>query len=226
MIKPVQMRLASVFSVGFGYAVCRVRPSDCVVISEFIMKLIAIGVLAMTSVGVVDANEAVTPGADEAILLHRLAVATDEAAGRLAESALWEQWFSEAPGAANDWLQQGRAKREAYDYEAAENWFDRVVEAAPGYAEGYNQRAFVRFLREDFDGSLADLEKTLALKPWHFGALSGMYHVLRIQNRHGAAFALLSRAVAIHPWIQERGALPKDMWPEHYRLLHEPGQKI
>ena len=101
-----------------------------------------------------------------------------------------------------------------------------VIEAAPDYAEGYNQRAFVRFLREDFEGSLSDLEKTLEYKPWHFGALSGMYHVLRVQSRHSAALALLRKAVVIHPWIQERGALPKEMWPESYQLIHEPGQEI
>lgn len=168
-----------------------------------------------------------TPGSYESILLQRLAGATSEADGRLAESAVWEHWFSEAPGDdVHDWLQQGRKRRESYDYEAAEKLFDRVVESAPGYAEGYNQRAFARFLREDFDGALADLEKTLQLRPWHFGALSGMYHVLRIQNRHSAAFALLRQAVTIHPWIQERGALPKDMWPDSYRLIHEQGQEI
>lgn len=173
------------------------------------------------------ANDEPAPDSYEAVLLQRLAVATSEADGRLAESALWEHWFSLAPGDdVHDWLQQGRKKRESYDYEAAEALFDRVIDAAPDYSEGYNQRAFVRFLREDYEGSLADLEKTLDMRPWHFGALSGMYHVLRLQNRHGPAFELLRQAVTIHPWIQERGALPKDKWPDSYRQIHEPGQEI
>lgn len=172
-------------------------------------------------------NTASSPQAYESLLLQRLGVATTEADGRLAESAVWEHWFSESPTAeVHDWLQQGRKRRESYDYEAAEKLFNQVVEAAPDYAEGYNQRAFVRFLRENYDGALADLEKTLEFKPWHFGALSGMYHVLRLQNRHGAAFDLLREAVAIHPWIQERGALPKELWPDSYRSIHEPGQEI
>jgi len=37
---------------------------------------------------------------------------------------------------------------------------------------------------------------------------------------------VLRQAVTIHPWIQERGALPKDMWPEAYKQLHEEGQEI
>jgi len=183
--------------------------------------------LVFVAAGVVTANENPTPGSYEALLLQRLAIARSEADGRLAESAVWEHWFSESPSAeVHDWLQQGRKRRESYDYEAAEKLFNLVVETAPDYAEGYNQRAFVRFLRENYDGALADLEKTLEFKPWHFGALSGMYHVLRLQSRHSAAFDLLSQAVDIHPWIQERGALPKELWPDSFRLIHEPGQEI
>lgn len=175
----------------------------------------------------VSADDKPTPGSYEAVLLQRLAAATSEADGRLAESAVWEHWFSVAPDDnVHDWLQQGRKKRESYDYEAAEELFDRVVKAAPHYSEGYNQRAFVRFLRENLEGSLADLEKTLEIRPWHFGALSGLYHVLRLQNRHSPAFELLRQAVTIHPWIQERGALPKNLWPDSYRRIHEPEQEI
>ena len=188
---------------------------------------VAVCLVALLTAGGVIANEGPFAGPDESLLLKRLSVATTETQGRLAESAVWEHWFSESPSTeVYELLQEGRKRREAYDYEAADALFNRVIEAAPDYAEGYNQRAFVRFLREDFEGSLSDLEKTLEYKPWHFGALSGMYHVLRVQSRHSAALALLRKAVVIHPWIQERGALPKEMWPESYQLIHEPGQEI
>ena len=163
----------------------------------------------------------------EAELFKQLAAARSESEGRATEGKIWQYWFSLSPTAdVRTLLDNGRERREAYDYEAAENLFDSVVEAAPDYFEGYNQRAFVRFLRENYDGALADLETTLALKPDHFGALSGMYHTLRVQNRHELAMQMLVRAVTVHPWIQERGALPKSLWPESFRLLHEPGQEI
>lgn len=167
------------------------------------------------------------PGAIERELLSQLAGAETEPRGRQAESQLWEFWFNESPTVqARQLLDDGRKRRESYDYGAAEKIFDDLVATEPAYAEGYNQRAFVRFLRENFDGALADLEITLEMKPWHFGALSGMYHVLRIQNRHGVAFDMLKQAVEIHPWIQERGALPKDLWPDRYRLLQQGGLEI
>ena len=164
---------------------------------------------------------------DKATLLQNLATASNQSEGRMAESAMWEFWFNQAPTAEiRTSLDAGRERIKAYDYEAAENHLDSVVEKAPDYAEGYNQRAFARFLRENYSESLADLERALELEPNHFGALSGMYHILRIENRTAAAFGMLQRAVSIHPWIQERGALPKHQWPESYRKIHEAGLEI
>jgi len=163
----------------------------------------------------------------KAELLQKLASAATETEGRQAEDALWRFWFNQAPTAEiRDLLDAGVERIQAYDFEAAENTLNQVVEAAPEFAEGYNRRAFARFLRENFSDSLTDLEKTLELEPHHFGAMAGMYQILRIQNRTPAAMELLRQAVTIHPWLKERGALPEEMWPESYRRLHEPGQEI
>jgi tetratricopeptide (TPR) repeat protein len=85
-----------------------------------------------------------------------------------------------------------------------------VIKTAPSYAEAWNQRAFVRFLRDKDASALSDLEKTIELEPDHFGALAGMYHVLMRMGRTEVALSALTRAVTIHPWIQERGLLPPD----------------
>ena len=155
-------------------------------------------------------------------LFQQLASAKSEQEGRRIESDIWQFWFSQSPTPEiRKALDSGMERRRVYDLEGAELHFDKVVNEAPQYAEGYNQRAFARFLREDLDGSLSDLEKTLELVPEHFGALSGMYHVLRLQNRPKAALKALQDAVALHPWIQERGGLPNNMWPDNYRAIHE-----
>lgn len=160
-------------------------------------------------------------------LLKNLASATTQQEGRTAENAMWQFWFSLSPTVVvRQSLDAGIERREAYDFEAAENHFDRVIEAAPTYAEGYNQRAFIRFLRENFDESQVDLEKALELEPDHFGALAGLYQILRIQNRYEAALSLLQKAVTIHPWLQERGSLPKELWPDSYRDIHDPELEI
>ncbi len=160
-------------------------------------------------------------------LFRTLSLAKSEQEGRAAESQIWECWFDQSPTAeVRASLDAGIERRESYDYEAAEHHFDKVIELAPEYAEGYNQRAFIRFLRQNYESSKTDLEVVLKMEPNHFGALSGLYHILQIQNRPKAAFGMLQQAVAIHPWIQERSALPKELWPRNYRNIHDPGNEI
>lgn len=144
-------------------------------------------------------------------LFEALKTAKTEREGRLAENAIWNWWLDQAPTLeVREAIDHGMKRREAYDFEAAEKAFDTAVEQAPDYAEGWNQRAFVRFLRDNIDGSLSDLEKAVELDPDHFAAWSGMYHVLIRMGRPEVAVSALSRAVTIHPWLKERGMLPPD----------------
>lgn len=144
-------------------------------------------------------------------LFKALKMAKTEREGRLAENAIWNWWLDQAPTPdVRNVIDFGMKRRESYDFEAAEAAFDEAIEKAPDYAEGWNQRAFARFLRDNIDGSLSDLEKVVELEPDHFGAWSGMYHVLIRMGRPEVAVAALSRAVTIHPWLKERGMLPPD----------------
>jgi len=160
-------------------------------------------------------------------MLKTLAEAKSELEGRTAEDALWRFWFDQAPSTkVRSKLDAAIERREAYDFEAAENLLDEVVALAPDYAEGYNQRAFIRFLRENFTASMSDLNRALVLEPDHFGALAGIYLIHSRQGETELAFEALEQAVILHPWLQERGGLPKSRWPLSYRKIHDPGQDI
>lgn len=144
-------------------------------------------------------------------LFSALKSATSEKEARQIEHEIWQYWLDLAPEPEiRAMVDQGMRHRSSYDFEAAEKILDKAVEVAPSYAEARNQRAFVHFLRENNSRALADLENTLKLEPDHFGALSGMYHVLMRMGRTKAALSALSHAVEIHPWIQERHLLPPD----------------
>lgn len=152
---------------------------------------------------------------DKNQLFENLANATNEAEGRKAEFQIWEHWTAAAPSEEiKAKLIRGMQKRREFDLPWAEDLFDEVIKAAPDYAEGWNQRGFVRFLKGDIKGSLTDLEKAVELEPRHFGALSGMYHVLRLLNRPQAAVRSLHMAVTIHPWLKERNGLPENLRPK------------
>jgi len=144
-------------------------------------------------------------------LFEALKTAKSESEGRAAENAIWHWWLDQAPTLeVREAIDHGMERRESYDFEAAELAFDIAVRDAPSYAEGWNQRAFARFLRDNIDGALSDLEMAVELDPDHFAAWSGMYHVLMRMGRPEVAIAALSRAVTIHPWLKERGMLPPD----------------
>jgi tetratricopeptide (TPR) repeat protein len=164
---------------------------------------------------------------EKALLFERLANAETEQESRIAEGAVWRFWFDQSPTPEiRTLLDAGMERRQAYDYEAAENHLDKVVEIATDYAEGYNQRAFVRFLRENYSDAQADLEIVLELEPDHFGALSGLYLILSRQDRQKVALKMLQKAVDIHPWLNERSALPRALWSDKYRDIHEQGLEI
>jgi tetratricopeptide (TPR) repeat protein len=76
---------------------------------------------------------------------------------------------------------------------------DRLVALEPNWAEAWNQRATVRFLAEDFDGSMADIDKVLKLEPRHFGALTGMGVILQREGLDKRALEVFNRALEIYP---------------------------
>ena len=188
------------------------------------LLLFSVGLLCACAVGA----QAVTPEQlNRSALFEALANARSEATAREVEDKIWRFWLAQSPTPeVRSLMDKGMERREAYDYEAAEAHFDQAVALAPEYAEALNQRAFIRFLRENYAGSLSDLEKTVELEPQHFGALAGMYLVLLRQDRREVALRQLQTAVALHPWLSERHGLPEAMWPDNYRLIHSKGQDI
>ncbi len=141
-------------------------------------------------------------------LFRQLRDAPTEREGRRAEDAVWRMWMAQAPTpAVAEAVADAMRRRERYDWDGALALLDKVVAEAPAYAEGWNQRAFIRFLKRDPDGSLDDIERALALEPLHFAALAGKATILMQQGRVGPGQAALRRAVDIHPWLRERSML-------------------
>ena len=74
-------------------------------------------------------------------------------------------------------LNDGKSLLKDEAYEEAVERFTEVIEAAPEFAEGYNQRAIAYFLMEEWSKSIRDCKRAIALNPNHFGAFAGMGHV-------------------------------------------------
>ncbi|MGR3636184.1 MAG: tetratricopeptide repeat protein [Shimia sp.] len=140
-------------------------------------------------------------------LLLRVQKAKDETTAKIISNELWE-FYADAPDAvAQEILDRGMRKRAAWDLLGAQEDFDALVDYCPLYAEGYNQRAFVNFLRSDFQAALPDLERAIVLSPQHVAAMSGRALTLIGLGRQEEAQDALAEALALNPWLPERSLL-------------------
>ncbi len=177
------------------------------------MRILALLILLAASPGLARAGDCpASPdiAAERDPLLDRLAESASPGEARPLADALWLLWRTAPDAEAQALLDRGIARREAYDFEDSERILDDLVTYCPDYAEGYNQRAFTRFLRQNYGDALTDLDRTLALEPRHFGALSGRGLVLMNMGRMILGQTSLKAALEVHPWLNERALLLPD----------------
>jgi tetratricopeptide (TPR) repeat protein len=77
---------------------------------------------------------------------------------------------------------------------------DAVVELAPDYSEGWNRRAYVYFLQNNYEGAVGDLRRALALDPNHFKALEGLARIMRETGQKKGALQAYKQILKINPF--------------------------
>jgi tetratricopeptide (TPR) repeat protein len=118
-----------------------------------------------------------------------------------AEAILWHIWCRSGDPETDRVFRAGVEAMQQQSLADAEALFSRVIELKPGFAEGWNKRATVRFMRQDFRGSIADCQETLARNPNHFGAASGQGLCHISLNEFREAAVCFRRALEIHPHL-------------------------
>ena len=171
------------------------------------MRWIVLTLLMVTPAGAEECPAAPDHGAALASLIAKAQSAQSAGVAQQLNSEMWVLWRDAPDARAQGLLDRGIERREAYDFEAAAEALDELIAYCPDYAEGYNQRAFVQFLRADYATALDDLERALDLTPTHIGALSGKVLTLMGLGRTLAAQATLRQALALNPWLPERSML-------------------
>ena len=166
------------------------------------LGLARVSVLAAALCGWAAALPADQHAPELATLFTALGGAKDVANAHSIEQQIWALWFKAPNDRAADLLAQARKAVESGELNDALSVFDQLVSEFPDYAEGWNQRAIVHFLLNNIDGALADVDKTLALEPRHFGALSGRGQCFIRLKRPRDALTAFEATLALNPWLE------------------------
>ena len=82
--------------------------------------------------------------------------------------AIEQVWLTSGDDNIDFIMQNAILAMEEEDFVVAEELLDRVIELRPSYAEGWNKRAMVHFMKKEFEKALVKLRQTLALDPQAF----------------------------------------------------------
>ncbi len=132
-------------------------------------------------------------------LFDRLKASTSAFEAAAIEGLIWKVWIHRGVAEVDKNMTRGIVAMTEGDFKVSLAYFDRVVRRDPGFAEGWNKRATVYYLMGKFDASVADIKKTLALEPRHFGALSGMGLIYDALGNQAAAVKVWEKALEINP---------------------------
>lgn len=138
-----------------------------------------------------------------ASLFVELKKAKTQAAGEGVARRINEEWADSGSASVNLMMQWAGQAMETRSFPVALDFLDQVVVLQPKYAEGWNRRATLHFMMNNYAKSMADIERTLQLEPRHFGALSGMGQIFLILERKELALRAYERALEVYPTLRD-----------------------
>src|ERR1700724_401566 len=87
-------------------------------------------------------------------LFGALKAAPDEASATHVEARIWALWLQTPSDTAALLMMRAKAAIDAQQFDAAQKLLDAVIKLRPDYIEGWNRRATLYYLRNDYTHSL------------------------------------------------------------------------
>ncbi len=116
-----------------------------------------------------------------------------------AEQSIWRIWARSGDPAVDRLYARGIREMNEGSFARAISTFTEIIKLKPDFAEGWNKRATVYFMTEQYDKSLEDCDEVLKRNPYHFGALSGYGHIHVEFRLLEQAIDYFQRALKINP---------------------------
>jgi tetratricopeptide (TPR) repeat protein len=144
-------------------------------------------------------------------LFGALKAAPDEASAKHVEARIWALWLQTPSDTAALLMMRAKSAMEAQQTDVALKLLDAVVKLRPDYVEGWNRRATLYYLKNDYAHSLEDIEQVLVREPRHFGALAGLGMIMQDLGDEKRALDAFRKALAINPYLDKVPELVKSL---------------
>jgi tetratricopeptide (TPR) repeat protein len=138
-------------------------------------------------------------GQDIEFLFGALKAAPNADAAKAVEGRIWALWMISPSDTATLLMSRVRRAVEVKNLDLAVQLLDSIVVLRPDYAEAWNRRATLHYLRKDFTRSLEDIRQTLAREPRHFGALAGLGLIMQELGEDKRALEVYRKAIEVNP---------------------------
>ena len=147
-------------------------------------------------------------------LLGDLAVAPDAETAKPIEQAILREFLATESPTIELLMSRVAVTIQEKKYNTALALLDNIIELDPSYAEGWNKRATVNYLLDDYVAALRDVERALALQPNHFGAVYGLGLLMREFGARDLALDAFERALSINPFLENAQKAVENLEPE------------
>jgi tetratricopeptide (TPR) repeat protein len=144
-------------------------------------------------------------------LFGALKAAPDEASAKHVEARIWALWLQTPSDTAALLMMRAKAAMDAQQIDVALKLLDAVVKLRPDYVEGWNRRATLYYLQNDYTHSLQDIEQVLVREPRHFGALAGLGMIMQDLGDDKRALDAFRKALAVNPYLDKVPELVKTL---------------
>src|SRR5882672_4343760 len=136
-------------------------------------------------------------------LFGALKAAPDEASAKHVEARIWALWMQTPSDTAALLMMRAKAAMDAQQTDVALKLPDAV--------EGWNRRATLYYLKNDYAHSLEDIEQVLVREPRHFGALAGLGMIMQDIGDEKRALDAFRKALAVNPYLEKVPELVKTL---------------
>ena len=144
-------------------------------------------------------------------LFGALKAAPDEVSAKHVEARIWAVWLQTPSDTAALLMMRAKAAMDAQQVDVALKLLDAVVKLRPDYIEGWNRRATIYYLKNDYTHSLEDIQQVLIREPRHFGALAGLGMIMQEIGDEKRALDAFRKALAVNPHLEKVPDLVKSL---------------